>query len=198
MEVLKDQRSLSIRSATSEDADFLARCVLEAVGLEIFERPDEEMEAAVRELATLVAQADTLYSFRHALLAEVDGIPAGALISYEGAHYHALRNATFPHLAYFKGMDVDSMVDETGPGEFYLDSMAVLPQFRRHGVGTRLLQYRVQWASQHYPDLLQTLLVDPDNLQGQRIYRRLGFERVGECRAFGHFYWKMALKMGGC
>ncbi|MCR4965433.1 MAG: GNAT family N-acetyltransferase [Bacteroidales bacterium] len=183
----------TIRPATIEDADFLGHCVCEGLGFEIFEHQDEKLETTAKEIAALAAREGTLYSFQHALVAEVDGHPVGALISYEGALYHTLRNETFPYIENFKDLDVDSMADEAGEGEFYLDTLAVLPQYRRQGIGRRLMQHRIQWVAERYPDLSVTLLVDPVNLQGQRIYQSLGFKRVGECIAFNYLYWKMSL-----
>ncbi len=181
-----------MRSATPEDAVFLGRCVCEGIGFEIFEKENEFNTKVASGLAPLAAREDTLYSYRHALVAEVDGEVAGALISYPGEYYHQMRNTTFRELPHFRELDLDAMPDEAGAGEYYLDTLAVLPQYRRRGVGTSLMQARIAWAEQNHPDLSISLLVDPDNLNGQRIYTRLGFVITDwNVVAFNHLYWKM-------
>ena len=181
-----------IRPATPEDAVFLGRCVCEGIGFEIFEKENEFNTKVASGLAPLAAREDTLYSYRHALVAEVDDDVVGALISYPGEYYHQMRNTTFRELPHFRELDLDAMPDEAGAGEYYLDTLAVLPQYRRRGVGTSLMQARIAWAEQNFPDLKISLLVDPDNLNGQRIYTRLGFVITDRnVVAFNHRSWKM-------
>ena len=55
-------------------------------------------------------------------------------------------------------------------------SMAVLPEYRGQGIGTRLLTQLFQVASDHHPAV--SLSVGADN-PALRLYRRLGFEVVG-------------------
>jgi ribosomal protein S18 acetylase RimI-like enzyme len=63
-------------------------------------------------------------------------------------------------------------VDETTPEL----SVAVLPERRGQGIGTRLLTRLLQGASKHHPAV--SLSVDGNN-PAVRLYRRLGFEVVG-------------------
>lgn len=188
----KDKTDMIIRPATPEDAVFLGCCVCEGIGFEIFEKENDFNTQVASGLALLAAREDTLYSYRHALVAVVNGEVAGALISYPGEYYHQMRNTTFRELPHFRELDLDAMPDEAGAGEYYLDTLAVLPQYRRRGVGTSLMQARIAWAKQNFPDLKISLLVDPDNLNGQRIYSRLGFVITDRnVVAFNHLYWKM-------
>jgi ribosomal protein S18 acetylase RimI-like enzyme len=55
-------------------------------------------------------------------------------------------------------------------------SMAVLPEYRGRGIGTRLLTRLLQVAANHHSAV--SLSVDTDN-PALRLYRRLGFEVVG-------------------
>lgn len=63
-------------------------------------------------------------------------------------------------------------VDETTPEL----SIAVLPEFRGLGIGTRLLTLLLQTAQAYYGAVC--LSVSPDN-PALRLYQRLGFETVG-------------------
>jgi ribosomal protein S18 acetylase RimI-like enzyme len=55
-------------------------------------------------------------------------------------------------------------------------SVAVLPEHRGQGIGTRLLTRLLQVAATHFAAV--SLSVDADN-PALRLYRRLGFETVG-------------------
>lgn len=184
--------SFHIRPATREEAPFLARCVCEGIGFEIFEHETAFNTQVAAGLEPLAAREDTLYSYRHAMVAEVEGNVVGALISYPGAQYHQMRTVTFREIPAFKDWDMEAMCDEAGVGEYYLDTLAVLPSYRRHGIGAALMRERIAWAEQHCPELKISLLVDPDNHNGQRIYTRLGFVVTDRhVVAFDHLYWKM-------
>jgi ribosomal protein S18 acetylase RimI-like enzyme len=71
----------------------------------------------------------------------------------------------------------------TAKGFGYVDeatpelSIAVLPEYRGQGIGTALLAHLIEAAQPCYPAI--SLSVDPDN-PALRLYRRLGFEVVGE------------------
>ena len=56
-------------------------------------------------------------------------------------------------------------------------SIAVLPDYRGKGVGTRLLTHLLEAAKDSYSSV--SLSVSPDN-PAQRLYKRMGFEVVGE------------------
>lgn len=184
----------TIRPARIEDAVFLGKCVCEGVGFRIFEEETDQNREIAANVAPLAAREGTLYYYRNALVAEVAGEVAGGCISYPGEYYHEWRKETFRNHPYFKDLDMDVMPDEAGPGEYYIDTLAVLPQFRCRGIGSGLVKERIAQVRRECPDLRITLLVDPENFNGQRIYSRLGFHIVNRnIVAFNHLYWKMEM-----
>ena len=90
------------------------------------------------------------------------------------------------------GMDLSQNAMETGPGEFYLDSMAILSDFRGVGIGKMLMRDRMDFA---FRDGFQrvTLLVDKDKPHLQKYYESEGFAFSEEVFVFGSWYRKLAL-----
>ena len=177
-----------VRAARCEDAAMIARAVVMAIGDEVALREycGEEYLAVLEEVA---AREATQYSWRYALVAEVDGVVAGAIVGYDGALLHPLREATFAVLRERIGR-VPKIDDETEAGECYLDSVGVLPEYRGRGVGGRLIEVFCQRAFAEGHKRVG-LIVDYDNPQAERLYSSLGFRRVGERLFFGHRMWHL-------
>ena len=146
-------------------------------------------------LTAIASREDTQYSWRYALIAEVNGTKAGAIVGYDGAELHALRNGTFEVLSQTIGR-VPNIVDETEAGEYYLDSVAVLPEFRGKGVGRALVNAFCDrsFALGHRR---VGLIVDRENPMAERLYTSLGFERVGTRLFFGHQMWHLQREAHG-
>ncbi len=177
---------ITVEPATAEDSEFVATVMIEAIGMPIMENgeaPDEMLTGICR-------RTDTLYSWQNAVIAKVDGEPAGALISYEGRGYHEVKLRTFGLVPKdLLTFDIDKMDDETGDGEYYLDSLAVHPQHRGHGIASLLLRYGVEKAREKH--LLPILACDPDNANALQLYKNIGFRQEGTLFIFGHEYLRM-------
>ena len=174
---------IRIVQATETDAPFVARCVCLALHHEL-------SEEEIPNVAAICRRTDVLYSYRHALIAWVDGRPAGLCLCYDGADYHEMRNITFP--LFSEGneeMDLENAQDEAVSGEFYMDSLAVLPEYRRQGIGRMLMLAQIERAKAA-GFRKATLLVDPDNPGAQSLYRSIGFNHQEDCYAFGQIFWK--------
>lgn len=185
---MKENNKVVIRSATEADAWLLARNVLDAVGMS---EPDTEMISMVAEMCR---RTDVLYSWKHTLVAEMEGVGVGTLTCYDGADYCAMRAVTFPIIAQNSGHDYSDMEMETEPGEFYLDSLAVLPEYRNRGVATALLEAGIGRARQ-LGIALATLVVSLEKPAVQRLYESMGFRFFQEMFLFGERYRKMGLKV---
>ena len=84
--------SIKIREATVADAAIIAQVVAMAIGEEsIVKYCGTEYLKALEEAA---AVPDTQYSYMNALVAEVDGVAAGAVVGYDGAKLAPLRERT--------------------------------------------------------------------------------------------------------
>lgn len=171
-----------IREARVTDAALIAEAVCMAVGY-------DTSHPIYPVFLTLAQREVSQYSYRNTLVAEVDGRAAGALVGYDGAMLEQLREPIFPLLKQHLGQ-VPTIEDETQAGEFYLDSLGVLHDFRGMGIGRRLIEAMTQRAFERGHEHVG-LIVDFDNPSAERLYTSLGFRRVGVKPFLGHQMWHM-------
>ena len=173
----------NIRQAQKEDAFTIALAVAMAIG-------DEETlrnycgDDYLKVLTEIASAKETQYSWQNALIAECDGKAAGAIVGYDGAMLEKLRNGTFEILQK-RGLPTPTIANETEAGEFYLDSIAVMPEYRGHGIGSHLITAIRQKAIAEGHERVG-LIVDIDNPHAKRLYTALGFKSVGSRLFFEH------------
>ena len=120
----------------------------------------------------------------------MDGKMAGALLSYPGEIYKDLRASTFKE--FWPGFFAQFCEDdpETGPGEYYLDSLAVLPEYRGKGIGRALLEDGIQKGI--ILGFRQVSLVaDAEMPKLIHLYQSVGFVSAGHRHAFGVDFQRM-------
>ena len=88
-----NQRSV-VRPARSNDAEVVAKVVAMAIGDEVALQNYCGVEY-LDVLAEIARREATQYSWQYALVAEVDGVTAGAVVGYDGARLSELREGTF-------------------------------------------------------------------------------------------------------
>lgn len=174
---------ITFRQATTADSLLLSR------GLHAALLINDASEERLSRFADIVCcRPDVLYSPQNTTIAVVDGEDAGIITAYDGSHYAAMRQVTMPLLKREFDIEFPEMEDETEAGEYYLDSLAVMPEFRNRGIGRALLSHAI--AEGQRLGLAVTLAVDPDNIGAQKLYRSLGFRHMRDIFIFGHTYWK--------
>ena len=180
--------SIVTRPATREDADIIAQAVAMAIG-------DEEAlqlycgDDYMAVLADIARSEATQYSWQYAIVAEVEGRVAGAVVGYDGAQLYALREGTFAVLRCTIGR-TPNIVDETEAGECYLDSIGVLPEYRGRGVGRTLVEAFCQRAFAEGHQRVG-LIVDQENPNAETLYTSLGFRRINTKPFFTHLMWHL-------
>lgn len=171
-----------IVGAEAADAPLIGRAVVAALGPELPKNLAGSRAVAdvVDLFAALAARTDSQYSYLNTLKAiDSENRPMGFIVGYDGSRLHTLRLAFFDEAASRLGRDMrGNMGDETGPGEFYLDSLAVMPEFRGRGIGSALIEAMARRGAAC--GLCPGLLCDKSNSSARRLYESLGFRPVGE------------------
>lgn len=180
-----------IRDARPADAPFLAKGILAGMHFADFDdQLSDEVSDIFKNLVVCEGREDTLYTYRQTRVAEVDGKLAGALLSYPGALYKELKENTFreflPDLFARFGNDEP----ETDPGEYYLDSLAVHPDFRHMGIGSALLEDGIQIGLSKGFNRI-ALIADAKMPHLIRIYESMGFVPADQRHAFGTDFLRM-------
>ena len=177
-----------LRPAKREDSPMIAKAVAMAIGDEVALR-SYCGEDYISVLTAISLEDATQYSWRNAIVAEYADKVVGVVVGYDGARLKELRDGTFVILQEYIGR-VPTLTDETEAGEYYLDSIAVFPEFQGLGVGTALINAFCSRAFFEGAECVG-LIVDIDNQDAEKLYATQGFERVGERSFFGHQMWHL-------
>ena len=178
---------IEIREATKNQAPEIANLIMIAMtddcclyfcgdgyGLEDF-----------RNMMTMLVEAEvSQYSYKNTLVAMDGDKVVGVAVSYDGGRLHELRRAFIEAAKEHIGKDHTGMDDETQSGELYLDSLAVLPEYRRLGIAKKLVMTAKKRAERMR--LRLGLLVDKDNPEGEAFYTHVGFQYEGDSQWGGH------------
>jgi len=171
-----------IRDASVEDSDFVAWIVTTALDLP-FITPG---------LLLNCREKDSIYSWIHTRLAVVDGKLAGGLISYEGKDYMRMREKSWPVCwGDEHQQELAAIEQETKAGEYYLDSIAILPEYRGLGIGRLLMLDAMKLAAEKDCHCV-TCIAAKRKTGLVEYYKSIGFEPCGEMSFFGHSYWRMS------
>lgn len=188
---MKEETSILIRDARLSDAPFITECVLAGIGMWSFDgAPTQEQMHVYDGIAPECSMEESLYSYRNMRILEVDGEVAGGLISYPGDDYRSLRLATWDRIdRRMGGDDTGRSDDETGPGEYYLDTLVLRPEFRKKGLGPLLISDAVAKARQKGIERI-VLIVECDHPALITYYEHIGFTIESRMVFLGEPYYK--------
>lgn len=162
-----------IRPAIVEDCPKIAElCNIAGAGIPAYlwgllARPGQSaMEAGVARLSRV--QGNT--SYRNVLVATLDDAVAGMALSYRLPGEPEEDPVPMPDF-------IQPMVEleHTIPGHFFIDMLAVYPQYRNHKLGSALVQ-DMDGLAQRAQCRHISLEVFEQNAGALRLYRQLGFE----------------------
>lgn len=172
-----------IRKARKEEAAQIAELFMLAWPVEeILKSNGLTYEQLFESMTTIAAAEETIYSYENTIVAEVDGKIVGAIYAYDGADYQRLKQSIVDVLGTDSGF---AQLEETEAGEFYLDSVGVLPDYRGRGIASSLFESQCKRAAS-LGHKIAGLIVDVDKPQAEALYARLGFTYLDDKDFFGH------------
>lgn len=181
--------NIIIRQARRDEAEHVAKLIMTAMTDECclwFCGEGHDISDFHKVMTELVKRDDSQYSYLNTLCAvDCHDNIVGILTSYDGGRLHELRQRFVDATKEAWGIDHSNIPDETGPGELYLDSLAVEPSCRGKGIASKLIEASVEKARKiGLP--LTGLLVDTSNPRAEALYTRLGFRVEGTNQWGGH------------
>ena len=182
-----------IRQAHKEEASQIAELFMMAWPVdEIMESNGLTREQLHEAITLIAASEETIYSYENTLVADINGKVAGAMCAYDGADYQRLKQPIVDVLGPDCGF---AKMKETEAGEFYLDSVGVLPEYRGRGIASRIIEAQCERAAS-LGHIVAGLIVDIDKPQVEAIYTKLGFIYLDDKDFFGHTMKHMVKNLG--
>jgi ribosomal protein S18 acetylase RimI-like enzyme len=167
------QPNPTFRPATSDDAIVLAELVNyagEGMPLYFWGQLAEPGEAAWDVGRRRAAREEGSFSYRNATIIEQYGQYAGCLIGY------AIPDNPEPVPDDLPAMFVPLQeLENLVPGTWYINVLAVQPQFRRQGLGARLLALADERAEVSRKRGISVIVSDA-NTGARRLYERCGYK----------------------
>ncbi|AKP68253.1 GNAT family N-acetyltransferase [Companilactobacillus ginsenosidimutans] len=177
------------RNAKEDDAEQILPTlfqIFDEMELDVFkEVGNDEMAKVIKEGFSL---PEYRYGLDHILVNEIHDKIAAIAISYSEEEEDEI---DVPLLKIMRkhGIKQDSLFPdkEAWPGEWYLDSFAVAPEFQNQGIGTRALKGFIDLIRNSGEKVL-SLNVDVDNAPAKHVYDKVGFQKVGQLYIGSHLY----------
>jgi ribosomal protein S18 acetylase RimI-like enzyme len=179
---------IAIRPGRVDDAEVAAELINDTMGGfgdAILGMGDHQL--TLRAIGKFYKKPDNRFSYRKTYLALVDEQVAGLLLAFHGKEMGRLSLAMayqvfgIYNLAEILQLAINAPLasygDETAGDEFYVSHLAVLPAFRRMGIGRALLVYADELAHTAGLDKC-SLCVDIDNINAQHLYLSQGYQVV--------------------
>jgi ribosomal protein S18 acetylase RimI-like enzyme len=167
------QRNQIFRAATTDDANVLAELINyagEGLPLYLWSQMAETGETAWDVGRRRAAREEGSFSYRNATIIEHDGQCAGCLIGYEVPDSPSSTPDDIP--AMFVPLQE---LENLAPGTWYINVLAVRPQFWNRGLGSKLLALAEATAQQREKRGM-SVIVSNANLGAKRLYERLGYD----------------------
>jgi ribosomal protein S18 acetylase RimI-like enzyme len=162
----------SIRPATIDDSHTIARLFLissDGLAEYIWSRIANPGEDLADVGARRYARTDVPFSYQNCAVAEVDGQVAGMIHRFPMEESPDGEKEEDPVLRPY------SELEEYG--SLYISGIALFPEFRGRGIGTRLIEEAAGQAKRRGLGKLSLICFDA-NTHAMRLYTRLGFEET--------------------
>lgn len=167
----------TIRAADHRDAPALAELMIlagDGIPLEVWQRHADDGRKPVDVGIERAARDSGAFSHRNAWIAHRDDTTVGMGFGYrlddgplDPEHLASLPENVVPFVR----------LEAEAPGSFYLNGLAVFPQWRRAGTGRLLMDYAFRRAREADCDRI-SLTMFAGNTRAAGLYRDMGFREI--------------------
>lgn len=187
---------MNIRTAIPEDAHAAVPLLFEAIGdITYILMGTDDVDQALEAMTAFFGQPANRLSYENCTVAEIDGRIAGAMLAYHGSRLDELDRPLLERIVSLTGDRNISFPREAMENEYYLDSIAVDPDFRGQGLGKQLMKaFEAEGAKRGYARL--SLIVELGNDNAKGLYSAQGYRADGHrLEIAGHLYEHMVKQL---
>ena len=147
-------------------------------------------------LEEAMLQENFRYSLTNTLVYIEDETVSGVIFGYHG---HLEERIDDPFYQLYETYNIPSSIrlyedSETQAGEWYIDILSVHPNYRRKGIGIKLLQAAEDLAKQQGASVI-ALNCEEINDKAYQLYQKLGYTATSTKILSGHSYYHMTKKL---
>lgn len=180
-----------IKNASPENAPEIARLIVMAMGT-LANKFTNNPAATIPLFEYFARLKGNQYSYENTLVWEEGGVQ-GMITGYNGADLKTLREPFLAHIQSVYGNAIQPE-DETQPGEYYIDCLAVFSDNQGKGIGKKLILGLAEHAAAKSHQKLG-LLVNKSNPAAKKLYVGVGFYVAEEKVFMGDLYDHLQLNL---
>ena len=172
-----------LRRATKEDGRAVAELIdLAGHGIPgyLWSLSEKEGQPPIEVGTERVSREDANFSYRNAVVAEVEGRVAAMMLAYRLPEQDDVDLDELPDLLR-PLVELELKV----PGSFYINALAAYPEYRSLGLGTKLLEAAHALASEAGCEELSLEVFD-QNEGAVRLYERHGYREIARLPVVPH------------
>ena len=167
-----------LRRAVKADAPSLARLMDiagEGIPSYLWAQSATESDTPLDVGARQAAREEGGFSYRNAYVLETGGVVAGMLLGYRQPRLYPEVNLAQVPAVVRPLIELEALA----PGSWYAEALAVLPEYRGHGLGSNLLDLAEALARESGARQL-SLVVASENEGAFRLYQRSGYRAIAQ------------------
>jgi ribosomal protein S18 acetylase RimI-like enzyme len=172
-----------LRRATRKDARALAKLseyAGDGIPGYLWSQSAKEGQPPIEVGIERVLREEANFSYRNAVVAEVDGRVAAMMLAYRLPEQSEVNLEELPDL-----LRPLEELEQKVPGTFYVNALAAYPEYRGLGLGTKLLEAAHALASEAGCEELSLEVFD-QNEDAVRLYERHGYREIARLPAAPH------------
>lgn len=182
---------LNIRQAKMTDVDDVISLVYLAIKDIAYQLTGEQhYEDVIAQLKKFYLSENNRFSANLVTVKTVDEKVAGMILCYDGLEAEQLYSPIIKHLHDVKLLSEATIDDEADEDEYYIDALAVFPEYQGHGIAKELFaEAEKNGKLKGFKKI--SLNVDLDNEKAEQLYTRLGYRSTKQITINGRPYWHM-------